>query len=251
MGMVLSGSGRRWVPDAAGEVALEAANSVAAGLALELIAREVGGGLGVQAALGAARRCSVQSSWRSPPRSRRWSWVPPEDAGIGAEPAVRASLGSLAKRAMRAISPSSLAAVRTPQPRSASSRGARVLTSAASSAWRWLMVRVSSRTRRSSSRTIRTRAGLLGAGSGEPRHASARRWWLARVAGSPSRARGRARASSAPCAARPTVRGDRPAAGSSAPRRVQRSWPSLWARPTCHRATRTGPSTARRRTPRC
>jgi len=39
------------VPDAAGEVALEAADRFAAGLALGLPAREVGGGLGVQAPL--------------------------------------------------------------------------------------------------------------------------------------------------------------------------------------------------------
>ena len=58
-----------------------------------------------------ARRCSAQLSWRLPPRSRRWRWVRPEEAGIGAEPAVRASLASVAKRLTPAISPSSLAAV--------------------------------------------------------------------------------------------------------------------------------------------
>src|SRR3954468_2573095 len=39
-------------PNAAGEVALEAAQGFAAGLAVGLLAREVGGGLRVQAALG-------------------------------------------------------------------------------------------------------------------------------------------------------------------------------------------------------
>ena len=71
---------------------------------------------------------------------------------------MRASLASLAKRVTSAISPSSLAAVRTPRPRSASSRGASAATSVASSAWRSLMLRVSARTRRSSSRAMRTRA---------------------------------------------------------------------------------------------
>src|SRR5436190_23991358 len=51
------GDGGRWVgleevPDAADEVALEAADGLAAGLALGLSAREVGGGLGVEASLG-------------------------------------------------------------------------------------------------------------------------------------------------------------------------------------------------------
>jgi hypothetical protein len=40
------------VPDAAGEVALEAADGFAAGLAVGLFAREVGGGFGVDAAFG-------------------------------------------------------------------------------------------------------------------------------------------------------------------------------------------------------
>jgi hypothetical protein len=48
-------------------------------------------------------------------------------------PAIRVSLASVANRAMPAISPISLAAVSTPQPCSASSRGARFATSSASS----------------------------------------------------------------------------------------------------------------------
>ena len=46
------GVGLEEVPDAAGEVALEAADGFAAGLAFGLSAGEVGGGLGVQAAFG-------------------------------------------------------------------------------------------------------------------------------------------------------------------------------------------------------
>jgi hypothetical protein len=46
------GVGLEEVPDAASEVALEAADGVAAGLALGLPAREVGGRFGVQAAFG-------------------------------------------------------------------------------------------------------------------------------------------------------------------------------------------------------
>jgi len=89
-----------------------------------------------------------------PPRSRRWCWVRPEDAGIGGAPAVRASFASVAERLTPAISPSSLAVISVPQPRSASSLGASAETSVASS----LLVPVSSRMRRSSSRVVRTRA---------------------------------------------------------------------------------------------
>ena len=46
------GVGLERVPDAAGEVAFQAADGVAAGLAFGLSAREVGGGLGVEAAFG-------------------------------------------------------------------------------------------------------------------------------------------------------------------------------------------------------
>ena len=152
------GVGLEQVPDAAGEVALEAADGFAAGLALGLFAGEVGGGLGVQAALGdgEAMERAVELAVAAPVeavalRSAR-------GCRTGAEPAVRASLASLAKRVTPAISPSSLAAVRTPQPRSASSLGASTVTRSASSASRPLMVRVSSRMRRSSSRAIRTRA---------------------------------------------------------------------------------------------
>ncbi len=41
-----------------------------------------------------AMRCSAQLSWRLPPRCRRWRVRLPEEAGIGATPARRASLAS-------------------------------------------------------------------------------------------------------------------------------------------------------------
>ena len=52
VGAAVATGGWRSVPDAAGEVALEAADRFAAGLAFGLLAGEVGGGVGVQAALG-------------------------------------------------------------------------------------------------------------------------------------------------------------------------------------------------------
>ena len=58
-------------------------------------------------------------TWRLPPRSRRWRLVRPELTGIGARPAARASLASVAKRSAPAISPTSLAAVSGPNPGSA------------------------------------------------------------------------------------------------------------------------------------
>ena len=43
-------------------------------------------------------RWMVALIWRLPPRSRRWRLVLPELTGIGATPAARASLASVAKR---------------------------------------------------------------------------------------------------------------------------------------------------------
>ena len=95
-------------------------------------------------------RWMVALIWRLPPRSRRCRLVLPELTGIGATPAARASLASLAKRPAPAISPTSLAAVRGPKPGSVSSCGATVTTSAAISRSSALMVCESSRMRRSS-----------------------------------------------------------------------------------------------------
>src|SRR3954451_24471350 len=78
-------------------------------------------------------RCSAALIWRLPPWSRRWRWVLPELAGIGATPAARASLAAVAKRCAPAISPTSLAAVSGPKPGSLTSRGAICPTSSVSS----------------------------------------------------------------------------------------------------------------------
>src|SRR3954447_53477 len=80
------GIGLEQVPDAASEVALEAADGFAAGLAFGFGAGGGGGGLrGPAGPWGRPRRCNAQLSWRLPPWSRRWRWVRPEEAGIGAE----------------------------------------------------------------------------------------------------------------------------------------------------------------------
>jgi hypothetical protein len=75
--------------------------------------------------------------WRLPPRSRRCRSVRPELTGIGASPAARASLASLAKRPAPAISPTSLAAVSGPNPGSRRSCGAICVTSAVISVSSW------------------------------------------------------------------------------------------------------------------
>jgi hypothetical protein len=87
--------------------------------------------------------------WRLPPRSRRWRLVLAELTGIGATPAARASLASLANLPAPAISPTSLAAVSGPKPGSESSCGAIWATSFAISASSALIVCESSRMRRS------------------------------------------------------------------------------------------------------
>ena len=68
--------------------------------------------------------CSARLSWRLPPRSRRWRLCLPEDAGIGATPARRASFASELKRSAPAVSARIFAAVSAPQPTSSKSCGA-------------------------------------------------------------------------------------------------------------------------------
>ena len=63
------------VPDAAGEVAFEAADGFAAGLAFGLAPREVGGGFGVQAVFGDGQAMQRAVEARSPDMSTR-PWVP-------------------------------------------------------------------------------------------------------------------------------------------------------------------------------
>ena len=108
----------------AGEVALEAADRFAGALAFGAAAGDVVAGAGWQRARVTMTRCSAALIWRLPPWSRRWRWVLPELAGIGATPAARASLAGVAKRWAPAISPTSLAAVSGPNPGSVSSCGA-------------------------------------------------------------------------------------------------------------------------------
>src|SRR3954470_15295613 len=60
-------------------------------------------------------RWIVALIWRLPPRSRRWRLVLPELTGIGATPAARASLASVANRCAPATSPTSLAAGQRPE----------------------------------------------------------------------------------------------------------------------------------------
>jgi hypothetical protein len=70
-----------------------------------------------------AMMCRAWLSWRSPPRSSRWRWRCPEEQGIGAVPVWRAKLASLENRWAPAVRAISSAAVRAPQPVSASSWG--------------------------------------------------------------------------------------------------------------------------------
>jgi hypothetical protein len=88
------GAGRlEQVPDAACEVAFEAADRFAVGLGFGVFAGDVGPGLGWQRAGVTAMRWIAVLIWRLPPRSRRWRLVLPELTGIGAMPPARASLG--------------------------------------------------------------------------------------------------------------------------------------------------------------
>ena len=59
------------MPDAAGEVALEAAQCFAVGLAFFAFARDIGLGFGVAAGAVMATRWMAVLIWRLPPRSRR------------------------------------------------------------------------------------------------------------------------------------------------------------------------------------
>ena len=119
------------VPDATGEVAFEAADGFASALAFGLLAFDVGLGFGVAAGAGDRDPVDGRVIWRLPPGSTRCRRVLPELAGIGATPAARASLASVAKRPAPAISPTSLAAVRGPNPGSESRWGAIWATRAA------------------------------------------------------------------------------------------------------------------------
>ena len=115
-------------PDVAGEVALEAADRFARGLAFAASAFEVVARGLVAASAGDDDpvQCGVDLAVAALVKALRW--VLPELAGIGATPAARASLAAVAKRCAPAISPTSLAAVKGPNPGSESSCGAIVAT---------------------------------------------------------------------------------------------------------------------------
>ena len=85
-------------PDAAGEVALQAADRLAGALAFAAAAGDVVTRLGVAARTGddhAVKRC-VDLAVAA--LVGRWRCVLPELAGIGATPAARASFAAVAKR---------------------------------------------------------------------------------------------------------------------------------------------------------
>ncbi len=72
-----------------------------------------------------AMRCRAALSWRLPERViRTRPAVLPDHTGIGATPAWRAKAASLLNRVTPAVSPTSLAAVNSPQPGIASKHGA-------------------------------------------------------------------------------------------------------------------------------
>lgn len=147
-------------PDVAGEVALDAADGFSSGFAFGAAAGDVVARSGWQRARVTMTRSSAALIWRLPQVSRRWRWVLPELAEIGATPEARARLAGVAKRCAPAISPTSLAAINGPKPGWASSCGAVSETSAAMSRSSWWIDCVRSRRRRRSSRAMRTSQDL-------------------------------------------------------------------------------------------
>ena len=145
------------LPDAAGEVALEAAQGFAAGLAVGLLASEVGGGVGVQAALGDGEAVQRAVELAVAAAVEAVAVGAPGGRGDRRGAGQSCELGVGREAFVPAISPISFAAVSTPQPGSASSWGARSATDGEFALER-AIDRVSSRMRRSSSRAIRTRA---------------------------------------------------------------------------------------------
>ena len=107
---------REQMVEASGEVALEAAQRAALGLALALFAREVLAGDRVVLARVIAMMCSAWLSWRSPPRLSRCCVRCPEEQGIGAVPDCSAKLASDLNRSAPAVRPIRIAAVSAPQP---------------------------------------------------------------------------------------------------------------------------------------
>ena len=146
------------VPDAACEVALEAADGFAVGLAFGGLAGEVGLGFGVAAGAGDGDAVDRGVDLAVAAAVEAVAVGLARATGIGAIPPARASLASLEKRCAPAISPISLPAVNGPKPGSESSCGAAWATSSAISASSASTVCESSRRWRSSSRAILMRA---------------------------------------------------------------------------------------------
>jgi hypothetical protein len=124
---------------------LEAAQGLAAALALGLSALELSAGGRVHPACVTAIRCRAQLSRQVPERLSRWRCTSPEDARSGAVPVCFASLLSAGKRSTPATSATSLAAVSVPQPTSSSSSAAPASRSVLSPRSSPLMRRVSCR----------------------------------------------------------------------------------------------------------
>ena len=196
-----------------------------------------------------AIRCRAQLSWRLPPRSSRWRRCLPELASSGATPAWRASWASVWKRSIGPISPSSLAALKAPQPGSASSAGAVALDPR-------LQLAVEGEDRAGEAAAAADELArdphqhrLLAAARAGGRAGRARRCGRARPAGPP--AAGRARAGASAAAAAPAAvrrrdhRGDRRAASApaAAPRLAAGDRAAARAAPPWRpRARRSGPT---------
>jgi hypothetical protein len=116
-----------------------------------------------------AIRCSAALSCRLPPRFSRCRCTLPDEAGMGATPACMAKAASDLNRRTSAVSTSSLAAHRGPQPDSVSSCGAWRCTRTVT--WRvsWSTWVVRTRIRLTSSVTIATSTGDTPTGSGPSR----------------------------------------------------------------------------------
>jgi hypothetical protein len=144
------------VPEAAGEVALEAADGFFGALAFGAFAGNVVLGLGVAAQAGDGDAMDGRVDLAVAAAVEAVAVGLARVTGMGATPAARASLASLANLPAPAISPTSLAAVSGPRPGSQSSCGAIWAMIWAISVSSALIVCESSRMRRSSSRAMRT-----------------------------------------------------------------------------------------------
>src|SRR5205807_3035880 len=135
------------VPDASGDVSLQAAVGLGTAFPFGHFAVEVGAG--VRAGPGAGERDAVKRAVELAVTAgvKRTRWVFPEEAGIGATPAWRAKCPSVGNRLAPAVRPIRVAAVIGPIPGSASRSGRSASISWMSSDSSWRSERVSSRIR--------------------------------------------------------------------------------------------------------